>query len=334
MKRMTAILVVTIVALLLFQCSNATGPTSEANNGWSATNSGLPENATVKTITNVSGRNVLYVGTFDGVYKSLDGGAAWTPMNTGLTALDISALAAGADDLVFAGTWGAGVFKSTNGGDSWISVWSSEQSPHINSLVIDEKNVVWAATEHGLFKSVDDGASWMQVFTYGKIRCVSVHPVDANTIYIGVRWHGNFRSRDAGATWQTINKGVYSDGQDVAAANRFIFSPDDPNKMFMSTGWVDLYYTENGGDDWRQTGSQLSELSVLGLDIMKNNPDQLWALTEMNGVYFSNNGSESWTAKNSGLGDAEVKSLYVMDNNKATVFVGTLGKGIYRYAGK
>ena len=102
----------------------------------------------------------------------------------------------------------------------------------------------------------------------------------------------------------------------------------------MSTGWVDLYVTENGGDSWRLVAEQLTELSVLGLDIMKDNPNDIWALTETNGIYFSENGSTSWTALNDGLDGAKAKSLFVTQNSQPTVFVGTLGKGIYRYAEK
>jgi photosystem II stability/assembly factor-like uncharacterized protein len=335
MKRiLTAIFVMTMWALLHIQCSNATGPSSDKSSVWKATSTGLPENTTVKAITNVSGTKILYAGTYDGIYKSTNNGDSWTQSNNGLTALDISALAAGKNDLVFAGTWGKGVFKSTNGSATWTSTWKSSQSPHINGVVVAANNNVWAATEHGLYKSVDDGVSWMHMFSYGKIRSVNVHPTDTNIIYIGVRWHGNFRSRDGGATWQEINSGVYSDGQDVASANRFLFHPDDSEKIFMSTGWVDLYYTENGGDSWELTASQLIELSVLGLDIVKNNPQDLWALTEDDGVYFSENGSESWTLSNDGLDGAKVKSLFVTDNSQSTVFVGTLGKGIFRYAEK
>ena len=330
MKRaMTAILALTMIALLHIQCSTGTGPSKESS-GWKAANSGLPENTTVKAISNIAGANTLFIGTYDGIYESSNNGESWIPLNKGLTALDISALASGGSDMVFAGTWGKGVFKLSN--KSWTSLWSSSQSPHINGLVVASDRSVWAATEHGLFKSVDEGASWMHVFSYGKIRSVNVHPTNTSVIYIGVRWHGNFRSIDAGATWQKINQGVYSDGQDVASANRFLFHPTNPDKMYMSTGWVDLYYTEDGGDSWNLTANQLVELSVLGLDIVKNNPQDIWALTEVDGIYFSENGSESWTPLNEGLSGAKVKSLYVTDNSNPTVFVGTLGKGIYRYA--
>jgi photosystem II stability/assembly factor-like uncharacterized protein len=54
----------------------------------------------------------LYAGTNNGVFRSTDGGASWTAMNTGLTSLAINALAIDPGDAtrIFAGTSG-GVFR-------------------------------------------------------------------------------------------------------------------------------------------------------------------------------------------------------------------------------
>ena len=53
------------------------------------------------------------------MFKSTNGGATWSAVNTGLTDTYVNALAIdpATPATLYAGTWGGGVFKSTNGGE-------------------------------------------------------------------------------------------------------------------------------------------------------------------------------------------------------------------------
>ena len=55
----------------------------------------------------------LYAGTTGGVFKSTDGGGRWSPINLGLTATNVSALAIdpATPTIVYAGTVGGGAFS-------------------------------------------------------------------------------------------------------------------------------------------------------------------------------------------------------------------------------
>ena len=314
----------------LLSCSTVNEPTKPST--WIAINNGLPDNTTITAITSVPGTRTLYTGTHDGVYKSINNGDLWEASSDGLRARDISCLAAdNASQTVYAGTWGGGLYRSINGGESWHLVWSSDKNPHINALFISPELSIYAATEHGLFKSSNKGDSWSHIFNYGKIKTVAVHPQNLNVIYIGARWHGNLYSADGGATWQKINNGVYSTGQDVAAANRFVFDPKNPNHIFMSTGWVDLYQSKDGGQKWEQTGHQLADRSVASLAVRSGHSNSMWAITESDGVFISRDAGDSWSAFNEGLDKNKIKSMHISNSGSADVFVGTLGKGIYKY---
>ena len=102
----------------------------------------------------------------DGVFKSTNGGESWTAINTGLTGLDVNALAIdpSAPATLYAGAGSTGVFKSTDGGESWTG---DQHRPdrRLNvcpRLVIDPSApaTLYALTNGGVFKSVDAGASW------------------------------------------------------------------------------------------------------------------------------------------------------------------------------
>ena len=320
--------------VLLIRCSTVNEPTVS---GWVAVNSGLPENTTVTAIAAAPNSSTMYIGTYNGIYKSTNNGESWAHKSNGLTALDISCVAAGdaGQNLVYAGAWGSGVFRSQDGGESWHSVWSSDKNPHVNKIMVSpHEGAVYVATEHGLFKSTNAGDSWQHIFNYGKIKSVAVHPTDAKVLYIGARWHGNLRSRDGGESWQKINNGVYGTGQDTAAANCFVFFPTNPNQMIMSTGWVDLYRTTDGGDKWQHMAAELSDRSIVALSINRHNAKNLWALSETDGAFVTHDAGESWNKPIEGLDDVKLKSLYVTPSSDAKAYIGTLGKGIYKYVGE
>jgi hypothetical protein len=108
----------------------------------------------------VSGAS-LFAGTLDkGVYRSTDNGGSWTPVNSGLTNYNVSALAVSGKN-VFAGTW-KGLFRSTDNGENWTSVISDGL---VTSLAVspekEGRTTVFCAIENfGIFSSPDNGTSW------------------------------------------------------------------------------------------------------------------------------------------------------------------------------
>src|SRR3990172_1379641 len=75
-----------------------------------------------------SNPGIVYAGTYNGVYKTTNGGATWKVMNSGLTTINSTKLVAAlaidptASSTVYAGLAGDGVYRSTNGGVSWSAV--------------------------------------------------------------------------------------------------------------------------------------------------------------------------------------------------------------------
>ena len=66
--------------------------------------------------------STVYAGTWgSGVYKSTDGGATWSAVNTGLTDWMVDALAIDPANTstIYVGTLYYGVHKSTDGGTHW-----------------------------------------------------------------------------------------------------------------------------------------------------------------------------------------------------------------------
>ena len=78
----------------------------------------------------------VYVGTLDdGVYKSEDGGATWTPRNEGLLNLHVSAIVVSPTEPsnVYVGIDNGGAFLSTDGGATWDRLHNGLQGTDVDA---------------------------------------------------------------------------------------------------------------------------------------------------------------------------------------------------------
>ena len=104
-----------------------------------------------------------------GVLKTVDGGITWVPANTGLSTINVYALAIDpvTSSTLIAGT-DAGIFKSTDGGQNWIAANAGPlgvPGTAVTFVVFDSASpaTIYAVTYGGIFKSVDGTASWSSI---------------------------------------------------------------------------------------------------------------------------------------------------------------------------
>lgn len=82
----------------------------------------LPTRKTITAlISDLSNPQTLYASSADGVFKSQDAGQSWQTMNTGLSDLNIAALALHLTQpsRLYAATANGIVFRSTDGAATW-----------------------------------------------------------------------------------------------------------------------------------------------------------------------------------------------------------------------
>ena len=328
--------VLAFCTFFLTMCSNKNPMQPTQPNKWVSISTGL-SNMTVQSIA-VPGHsgNRIYIGTLDGIYKSTDGGKSWTDISGTLENRDAKTLTVNPNDpeMIICGTWGKGVFKSENAGLSWEKIWNPGQDPRINSVITTQaggQTVLWVAAEDGVYKSNDLGISWTKSFDHDHVISIAGRPNDENTLFIGVRYKGIYKTTDAGKTWNPANQGLYKTGDGVAVANSYIFFQDNPDEIYVSTGWVDLFRSPDGGQTWQQFANDLKFSDVVSIDADKENPNLMWAATLNDGVYKSTDHGESWSRFNDGLESLQMKKICVVKNEKTTVYACTVGKGIYKY---
>jgi photosystem II stability/assembly factor-like uncharacterized protein len=111
-----------------------------------------------------SALQMLYAGTVEAVYRSIDGGETWqaSPLtDRPLTTLALAVQPA-RPGVVYAGTT-EGVYRSDDSGQIWESVGHENLGATVTALAVEpsEPYILYAGTEHqGLFRSTDGGQHW------------------------------------------------------------------------------------------------------------------------------------------------------------------------------
>ncbi|MCP4566007.1 MAG: T9SS type A sorting domain-containing protein [FCB group bacterium] len=216
-----------------------------------------------------------------GMYKSIDGGANWGAINTGLptSLLNINCIAVRKDNanIAYIGTWKDGVYKSTDGGANWT------------------------AKNSGL--------------TSSDIRSLAIHPHDSNTIYAGLgEGAGIFKTTNGGDLWTAVSTGVplvcpqhllpvgrVQNDFSLAEPPKFVTGPDyyptawtsirslvinpvNPQIIFAADYNSGVYVTFDGGTNWNVFNDSLTMRTVNSLAI-SNDGDALFAGTFGGGVF-------------------------------------------------
>jgi hypothetical protein len=128
--------------------------TTDLGASWTSSHTGLT--GRVWTVAaDPEDEGVLYAGTYQGVFKSTDGGATWD--STGFTR-DTRALLFDPDDpeIVYAGTGGYGVSVSTDAGATWNPMNTGLTNLNVLSLGMrtGAENILFAGTSGGsVFRS-------------------------------------------------------------------------------------------------------------------------------------------------------------------------------------
>lgn len=184
-----------------------------------------------------SNANTMYVSSPDGgLWKSTNGGAAWTTNTDFLPVIGCSDLAidpTNTQNMYLAtGDQGddrrsIGILKSTNGGSTWNPtslVWTATDNYRTTRLLMDptDPQIMMVATDGGIFRTTDGWTTHNQVET-AFLTDMEFKPGDPNTVYAaGFEF---FKSTDKGLTWTQISSGLPSGNDvlryalDVTAAN-------------------------------------------------------------------------------------------------------------------
>src|SRR5262249_44342227 len=131
----------------------------------------------------------IYAGTgYGGIYRSVDAGVHWTPINTPGFPLYRSVWSLAVDPADSQTLWAVSndslLHRSHDGGQSWVSVETPAQGSGIR-IAFDPVNpqILCYGTSFGLVVSLDAGATWTLTPLSGTAVPMAFDPSSPSTIY-------------------------------------------------------------------------------------------------------------------------------------------------------
>ncbi len=217
--------------------------------------------------------SIIYIGTGDadasesygvGVWKSTDGGATWSPSNTGIEDLTVGVVRIRPDsnNIILAGTE-EGVYQSKDAGQTWnfVSVVRDfrdiEFKPNDPMVVYAADYNYWGGSL--IYKSIDGGSTWERRFIFEGLYPDQRYEIEvsdaAPDLVYGMSRNRFVMSYDAADTFTVVldSGEAISDDQSWYNAS---FEVSNENPELMWSGHVRLFRSGNGGKSFqRMNGS-------------------------------------------------------------------------------
>jgi photosystem II stability/assembly factor-like uncharacterized protein len=315
MSRQTAILVLSLLAMVAWPPAAAAAPASAPPGLLDATAADAPGPRWVRatpfggSILSLaqapSSPRTLYAAAATGdLFGSDDGGATWSALHGGPPDLLVTSFVVDPQvpSTVYALTSASSrsaLLRTRNGGRSWKSVGFDL---FIYALVVDaeQPSVLYAGTPQGLYRSGDAGKSWTPLaFAGAPLVSLAIDPFDDRSLLATVIGRAAsdptvvWRSSDRGETWQPTPL-VSTHRLAGLQAPTLVFDAARPATAYaffilQATGdTVSLFRTQDGGSSWSLVGA------ARGIHGLAASPGgTLYAATDF-GVARSDDAGATW----------------------------------------
>lgn len=255
-----------------------------------------PGGAGVADIAQASNADRVYASTYDGVWRSDDGGDNFVQ-----TLCSIDALGGTTGDLevdpldadhVYVGAGALGMFETTNGGSTWTQ--RSLPDSQASLAIHPSDGLRLLAFGDGISRSEDGGVSWTDISEPdgGPILACAFDPVDPQRLYTGFRYRAFAHSDDEGATWiDNADPGLVHSGGTLEA---ILPSSVHPGELLV--GMVGgVYRSTDSGVTFERRNQGLDQYAaVFSIAASPFDPDHLVAKTG-GSMFVSTDGGQVWT---------------------------------------
>jgi photosystem II stability/assembly factor-like uncharacterized protein len=229
----------------------------------------FPRNPATAFVAAPDDPDVMYLGTRNaGVYKSIDGGANWRPVRSGMGNTPVSRLMIDPSDprTLYASTGspliGDGyLYKTTDGGVSWKILPTEGPGGSAVMDAVDPQRLYFL-TQGGLKISIDGGGSWMTAKEFpDNIWEIYGHPEKTGVLFAtpGPLGTDFYRSTDGGLTWSRLD--LPERNLDPVLIAR---TPAGGEILLARAGWSDakLYASEDDGGRWKVIATRCYNVAV------------------------------------------------------------------------
>ncbi len=252
-------------------------------------------------------------------------------------------------NIVYAGSWGAGVFKSTDGGGSWSPTNNGLGNLYINSMAIDPTNpsILYLGTYRDeVYKSTDAGQNWSHsnsgIQNGAIVYTIAVDPQNSQRVYIGTRgpdsnstppWGGVvYRTTDGGASWIAALTNIGGRAAQDWAYSLAIL-PKAPNEILAASHEHGPFRSTDYGVTWIAVSSGVSDGSgrAVVFDPRFAGPGTAYmGVWHHSGIYKTSNDGSSWSVKANGVGGARIYNMAIDPASPSILYAATFGSGVIK----
>jgi photosystem II stability/assembly factor-like uncharacterized protein len=286
---------------------------------------------------------VLLGSAYHGTFRSLDGGLSYSSSSQGMTATQVTALAAAADSTLYAGTAGSGLFTGHAATLEWERLTPPDDSPDDDYLAIKTLAVhprrprllyvaVPAPFREEIERTDNGGASWTALHRPGSGRNVGdleLDPSAPDTLYASsvvdqpATDCRSFKSLDRGTTFRCLPLGLTHD---------FAVDPIDPRNVYALYSHV-VKSTDRGAT-WTAVGYNRGLPQILTSTRLVHAPGAsgfLYLGTADGQVFRSTDGARTWKRATGNLpANGQFLNLAVDPRNPNVVYAAIPRFGVYR----
>jgi len=237
--------------------------------------------------------SVVYAGNDGGVFKSTNGGASWSSLNTNLAI--------------------------------------TQFYPGVSLHPTDANYILGGTQDNGTLRFTGSSV-WQEISLGGDGGFTAIDFVSPSTIYHEFQWDntsfsGPRRSDDGGTSFAQKNSGI--DLSDRAAfVPPYVMDPSNSQKLCFGT--FKLYKTTNRGDSWTVLagGVDLTKGGVIStIAVAPSNPQVIYVGASDGNVVVTTNGGSTFTTVISGLPNRSVQAIAVHPTSASTAYVVFSGFG-------
>ena len=349
-----------ILLLIAFGAANGPGNADQvilthlplvtrAGNTWLGPDGGRP----VSLAVDPANPATVYAGSWGaGMYKSVDAGASWFPINNGLGNMFINSLAIDPTQpqVLYAGTYRNQVYKSVDGGGSWF--WSGngiQVEAIVYTIAIDPVNTAnlyigtRGVSNNGLppwngvlYKTTDGGLTWRAVLqniggleAQDWVYSIAVNPQAPQYVYAATHEHGVYRSVNYGESWFYSSEGLETGDDRTGRAIIVDAQLPYPYRVYYGA-WRGngVYLSLDNGGAWETLNDGLLGIPVYAMSMSPQDAATIYLSTFSVGILRTTNRGETWQP--GGLSAEDIYAVAINPQNDAVLYAGTAGNGLFR----
>src|SRR5436309_2196263 len=279
----------------------------------------------------------LIAGTFNGIFRSLDAGETWSPMESANSPIHIESLAIDPrnTNVIYAGTWYL-PYKTTDGGKTWRVIKNGIiDDSDIFAIDIDPRNAnhIIASACSGIYETRDAGESWHKVqgipSQSRRTRAILQHPTIPGLVFAGTT-EGFWRSAKGGEN----NSWMVTTSRQLEI-NSIAVHPRNPDIVYIGTNNYGVMVSNDGGRNFVPTNGGFSGRFVNAILPDRENANRIYATTinttTGGGFFFvSSDGGASWQPSIRNMPPRLIGYAILQDERDGNlIYLGT-NLGVYR----